>query len=137
MKNINYSIQTIDKKDIYEVTKVLKSNFLTKGKITREFENKIKNYCNTKYVCATINASCSLILACKALGLKKNDYMWTSNITYIASANCALHLGAKIDLVDIDGDNNISTRELEKKLKIAKKHKKLPKIIVVVHHSII
>ncbi len=134
-KILNYSTQTINQNDTNNVLKVLKSKFLTKGKVTEDFEKKIKSYCKSKYVCATINASSSLIIACKALGLKKGDFVWTSNITYIASINCALHLSAKVDLVDIDDTNNISVIELEKKLKIAKLNKKLPKIIVAVHLS--
>jgi dTDP-4-amino-4,6-dideoxygalactose transaminase len=134
-KILNYSTQTINQNDLNNVLKVLKSKFLTKGKVTEDFEKKIKSYCKSKYVCATINASSSLIIACKALGLQKGDFVWTSNITYIASINCALHLGAKIDLVDIDDSNNISVIDLEKKLKVAKLNKKLPKIIVAVHLS--
>jgi len=134
-KIINYSRQTIDQNDLNNVLKVLKSKFLTKGKITEEFEKKIKLYCKSKYVCATINASSSLIIACKVLGLKKGDFVWTSNITYIASINCSLHLGANIDLVDIDSTNNICVIDLETKLKIAKLKKKLPKIIIAVHLS--
>ena len=134
-KILNYSTQTINQNDLNNVLKVLKSKFLTKGKVTEKKEKKIKSYCKSKYVCATINASSSLIIACKALGLQKGDFVWTSNITYIASINCALHLGAKIDLVDIDDSNNISVIDLEKKLKVAKLNKKLPKIIVAVHLS--
>ena len=134
-KILNYSTQTINQNDLNKILKVLKSKFLTKGKVTEDFEKKIKSYCKSKYVCATINASSSLIIACKALGLQKGDFVWTSNITYIASINCALHLGAKIDLVDIDDSNNISVIDLEKKLKVAKLNKKLPKIIVAVHLS--
>lgn len=135
MKITNYSKQTIDQNDINEVIKTLKSKFLTKGKKTILFENKIKKYCRSRYVCATINASSSLLMACKAIGLSNNDIIWTSNVTYIASINCGLHLGAKIDLVDIDDTNNICVNNLEKKLILAKKAKKLPKILVAVHLS--
>jgi len=135
MKIINYSTQSIDKRDIQAVIKTLKSKYLTKGKVTLNFEKKIKNFCEAKYVCATINASASLLMACKSIGINKDDYIWTSNITYIASINCGLHLGAKIDLVDIDETNNICVNNLEKKLLLAKKLKKLPRILVVVHLS--
>ena len=135
MKVINYSTQSIDKRDIQSVIKTLKSKFLTKGIVTLSFEKKIKNFCKSKYVCATINASASLLMACKSIGINKDEYIWTTNITYIASINCGLHLGAKIDLVDIDETNNICVNNLEKKLIIAKKEKKLPKILVVVHLS--
>lgn len=134
MKKINYSKQSINNSDIKQVVKILKSSFLTKGHYTLKFEEKIKNFCKSKYAVATINASAALIMACKALGVKKNDYVWTSNVTYVASINCALHLGAKIDFLEIDKNTfNICTDFLEDKLKIAKKKKKLPKAIVLVH----
>ena len=79
MKITNYSKQTIDQNDINEVIKTLKSKFLTKGKKTILFENKIKKYCKSRYVCATINASSSLLMACKAIGLSKNDIIWNSS----------------------------------------------------------
>jgi dTDP-4-amino-4,6-dideoxygalactose transaminase len=133
MKTINYSTQSIDKNDIQAVIKTLRSKYLTKGNVTIDFEKKIKNFCKSKYVCATINASSSLLMACISIGINKNDYVWTSNITYIASINCALHLGAKIKLVDINETNNICVDKLKKELFIAKKIRKLPKALVVVH----
>ena len=133
---IPYSTQYINQSDIKNVNKILKSRFLTKGKTTLEFEKKIKSFCKPKYVVSTINASTALLAACGALGLKKNDIVWTTNITYISSINCALHYGAKIDLCEIDLDSyNISIDLLESQLKIAKKQNKLPKIIVIVHLS--
>jgi len=98
-------------------------------------KKKIKIFCKSNYACATINASASLIMACKSIGISKNDYVWTSNITYIASINCALHLGAKIKLIDIDQTNNICIKELKKNLIEAKKKKILPKALIVVHLS--
>lgn len=135
MKIFNYSKQSIDKADINAITKILNSKYLTKGKVTINFEKKIKNFCKSNYACATINASASLIMACKSIGISKNDYVWTSNITYIASINCALHLGAKIKLIDIDQTNNICIKELKKNLIEAKKKKNSPKALIVVHLS--
>ena len=135
MKIFNYSTQSIDKKDIQAVIKTLKSKYLTKGNVTLNFEKKIKDFCKSKYVCATINASASLLMACKSLGINKNDYVWTSNITYIASINCAMHLGAKIKLIDIDTTNNLCIQSLKKELLSAKKKNKLPKAIIIVHLS--
>jgi len=133
MKIINYSTQSIDKNDIQAVINTLKSKHLTKGSVTLDFEKKIKNFCKSKYVCATINASSSLLMACRSIGINKNDYVWTSNITYIASINCALHLSAKIKLIDIDETNNICVDRLKAELFNAKKIGKLPKALVVVH----
>jgi len=133
-KIIPYSRQLIDKQDILSVNKVLKSNFLTKGKVTIQFENEIKRFCGVKYVSACINASSGLILACKSINIKKNDIVWTTVNTYVATANCAIHCHAKVDFIDINlNDYNISISDLERKLKHAKKLKKLPKALIVVH----
>ena len=131
---IPYSRQSISKKDISSVTKVLKSNFLTKGPLVREFEKKIAKTFSSKYVVSSNSGSSSLHLACLAIGVKKGDIVWTVPITYAASANCALNCGAKIDFVDIcDQTFNISIIDLKKKLKIAKKKNNLPKAIIPVH----
>lgn len=136
MKLIPYSRQYINDKDIINITKILKSDYLTKGSQTIKFENEVKKRIKSKYALAVINASSGLILACRALELQKNQYLWTTAITYVASVNCALHCQAKIDLIDIDyRDNNISIDHLKKKLIIAKKKKILPKILVIVHLS--
>lgn len=133
-KIIPYSTQYLNNDDIKSVKKVLLSKNLTKGKKTIEFENKIKNTVGSKYSCAIINASSALILSCRAIGLKKNDILWTTSITYIATVNAGLHCGAKIDLVDINlNDYNICVDKLEKKLIYSKKNNCLPKVLIVVH----
>ena len=134
MKNFKYSTQTISKKDIISVNKILKSEFLTQGPKTPEFENKIKILVGSKYVLATNSASSALLLACKALSLKSGDLFWTVPNSFVATANCGVLCGLKIDFLDIDPDTwNISIEKLEKKLKIAKKKKRLPKLIIIVH----
>ena len=71
-----------------------------------------------------------------ALGFKKGDILWTTPNTFVASSNCALHLGGKIDFVDIDYlSGNIDLNLLERKLFFAKKKNKLPSILVPVHFS--
>ena len=123
---ISYSKQFISKKDIEAVKKVLKSNYLTQGSKVPIFEKKIRKYVGTKYATAVSSASAALHLSCIALGLKKNDFLWTVPNTFVASATCGLHCGAKVDFVDInENDHNISVDELKKKLKIAKKKKKI------------
>jgi UDP-4-amino-4,6-dideoxy-N-acetyl-beta-L-altrosamine transaminase len=134
MKNLKYSTQTISKKDILNVSKVLKSEFLTQGPKTIEFENKIKLLVGSKYALATNSGSSALLLACKALSLKSGDLFWTVPNSFVATANCGILCGLKIDFIDIDPDTwNISIENLENKLKIAKKKRKLPKLIIVVH----
>ena len=134
MTNIRYSTQTISRKDILNVSKVLKSNFLTQGPITAKFENKIKAFVGSKYALTTNSASSALLLACKSLSLKSGDLFWTVPNSFVATANCGILCGFKIDFIDIDQKTwNISLEKLEEKLKIAKKKKKLPKLVIVVH----
>jgi len=133
---IPYSRQSVDNKDIAAVVKVLKSNFLTQGPKVEEFEKKISNFSNSKFAVASNSASSALHIACLALNLKSKDIVWTVPNTFAASVNCAINCGAKIDFVDIDLDTwNISLPELEKKLIIAKKKNKLPKILIPVHFA--
>ena len=130
---IPYSRQIIDKKDINNIVKTLKSNLVTTGPKVPEFENKIKNFVGAKYSVAVNSATSALHLACISLALKKGDWLWTTPISFVASANCGLYCGAKIDFVDIDINTyNICVKKLEQKLKKAKIKKKLPKIIVIV-----
>ncbi len=131
---IPYSRQLISQNDIKNVTKVLNSKLITQGKKVEEFENKLSKYCNAKFAVTANSATSALHIGCISLGLKKNDYLWTVPNTFVASSNCALYCGAKVDFVDIDpSTNNISLIELKKKLNLAKIKKKLPKVIVVVH----
>ena len=83
MKTIKYSTQTISKKDIVKVNKVLKSEFLTQGPKTLEFENKIKLLVGSKYALTTNSASSALLIACKALSLKSGDLFWTVLFEFI------------------------------------------------------
>ena len=121
---IPFSKQNINKDDINSVIKVLKSNYLTQGPKTLEFEKKISKFVNSKYAVSSNSGSSSLHLACLALGVSKNDIVWTVPNTYAASANCAINCGAKIDFVDIDSETwNIDVIKLEKKLSSLKKKK--------------
>tara|TARA_Y100000996_G_scaffold412541_1_gene398913 strand:- start:18095 stop:19264 length:1170 start_codon:yes stop_codon:yes gene_type:complete len=131
---IPYSRQNIDKSDIESVLEVLKSDYITQGPKTPLFESKLSEKFDAKYAIAVNNATSALHLACLSLGVTKNDIVWTSTITFVASANCARYCGAEIDLIDIDSNNfNISTDKLEEKLKKAKKKNRLPKVLIPVH----
>lgn len=135
---IRYSEQLINKKDIDSVVNVLKSNFLTNGPVVKKFEKHSAKKINAKFAASFNSATSALHIACMALGLKKNDYLWTSVNTFVASSNCALYCGAKVDFVDIEMDSyNLDLDKLEKKLFLTqKKNKKLlPKIIVPVVFS--
>ena len=131
---IPYGRQNISKSDIDSVVKVLKSDLNTQGPVVNKFEEEISNYTNSKYAVASNIATSSLHIACLALGINKNDIVWTSAISFVASANCALYCGAKIDFIDIDKDSfNISIHHLEKKLIKAKQKNELPKALIAVH----
>ncbi len=133
-KHIPYSKQNITYGDIKLVNKVLKSKYLTSGPVTKIFEKKISSKANVKFAISTNSATSALHISCLALGLKKNDIVWTSAISFVASANCAKYCGAKIEFLDIDKDTyNLDVKKLEDKLKISKKKKSLPKIIIPVH----
>ncbi len=131
---IPYGAHSIFKSDIKSINKILRSPNLTQGPKVKIFETQIAKYSNSKYAIAVNSATSALHIACLALKLNENDYLWTSAISFVASANCALYCGAKIDFIDINEDTyNICPQKLETKLKIAKLKGKLPKIIVVVH----
>jgi len=131
---IPYGRQLIDEDDIASVIKTLKSEFITQGPEIEIFENEISKKVSAKYSTAVNSGTSALHLACLALGTKKGDIVWTSPISFVASANCALYCGADIDFVDIDKNTGrISTIELERKLRKARKNNKLPKLLIVVH----
>ncbi len=133
---IPYSTQKVNKSDIQEVIKTLKSPFLTQGPKVSQFEKALAKKVNAKYVAVTNSATSALHISCMALGFKKNDILWTTPNTFVATSNCALHLGGKIDFVDIDYlTGNIDLNLLEKKLINARKKNKLPKILIPVHFS--
>lgn len=131
---IAYGKQDINQADIDAVVEVLQSDFLTQGPVTPAFEQALCDYTSAKHAVAVCNATAALHLACLALGLGKGDWLWTSPITFVASANCGLYCGAKVDFVDIDPKTyNLSPDALEKKLIQAKKDGCLPKIVIPVH----
>ena len=133
---IPYGKQDITQADIDSVVGVLKSKFLTQGPQVPLFEKIVAEYCHSKYGVAVNSATSALHIACLALGLGKGDYLWTSPNTFVASANCGLYCGAKVDFVDINPlTYNLSSEELEKKLIQAKKDNKLPKIVIPVHFA--
>lgn len=136
MKTIPYGRHSIDSNDINAVLEILNSDFLTQGPAVKIFENNIEQYCNVRSAIVVSNATNALYLSCLALGVGAGDYVWTTAITFVASANCALYCGAAIDFVDIDSRSfNISVDSLRNKLIDAKQKNKLPKVLVVVHFT--
>ena len=133
---IPYGRQNITEDDIQAVVDVLKSDFLTQGPKVPEFEKVLSDYVGAKFAVAANSATSSLHVACLALGLGPGDWMWTTPVSFVASANCGVYCGAKIDFVDIDPfTNNLSVSALEAKLQKAEAEHCLPKILIAVHLS--
>ena len=133
---IPYGKQDINQDDINSIIGVLKSDFLTQGSQVPLFEKKVSDYCDAEYAVAVNSATSALHIACLALDLGRGDRLWTSTNSFVASANCGLYCGAKVDFVDIDPlTYNLSSEELEKKLIQAKQNDRLPKIVIPVHFA--
>ncbi|WP_144168668.1 UDP-4-amino-4,6-dideoxy-N-acetyl-beta-L-altrosamine transaminase [Shewanella algae] len=131
---IPYGKQDINQQDIDNVVNVLKSEFLTQGPQVPAFEQALIDHTGASYSLAVNSATSALHIACLALGLGEGDTLWTSPITFVASANCGLYCGAQVDFVDIDPDTyNMCPKRLEEKLIKAKAEGKLPKVVVPVH----
>lgn len=131
---IPYGLHDITQSDIDAVVAVLKSAHLTQGPIVPLFEEVVATHVNAKYALATNSATSALHIACMALGLGHGDLLWTSAVTFVASANCALYCGAQVDFVDIDPRTfNLCSQALSRKLQLAKQQRKLPKVVVPVH----
>jgi UDP-4-amino-4,6-dideoxy-N-acetyl-beta-L-altrosamine transaminase len=133
---IPYGRQCISDLDIDSVVEVLKSDYLTQGPKVPEFESKLAKRVCAQHAVAVNSATSALHIACLALGLQSGDWLWTSPITFVASANCGLYCGAQVDFVDIDPDtNNICMEALSRKLEMAAAMGTLPKVLVAVHLS--
>jgi len=133
---IPYGYQDISQADIDAVVEVLHSDFLTQGPMVPHFEETVANYCDAKHAVAVNSATSALHIACLALDLGPGDWLWTSPNTFLASANCALYCGAKVDFVDIDPCTyNLCVNKLEVKLQQAEKEGRLPKIVIPVHFA--
>ena len=131
---IPYGRQEITQADIDAVVEVLRSDFLTQGPKVPLFEQMVAAKVGAKHVLAVNSATSALHIACMSLGLGEGDWLWTTPITFVASANCGLYCGAKIDFVDIDPNTyNLCPRALEAKLIVAEREGKLPKVLVAVH----
>ena len=137
---IPYGKQDISEDDIAAVVEVLKSDFITQGPKVAEFEQAIAHHCKSKhdnqlpFAVAVNSATSALHIACLALDVGKGDTVWTSPISFVASANCALYCSATIDFVDVNiATGNMSLQVLADKLLVAKDNNNLPKVVIVVH----
>lgn len=134
MTIIPYGRQDINQDDINSVVEVLRSDFLTQGPVVPAFESAVAGYCGARHAVAVNSATSALHIACLALGVGEGDLVWTTPITFVASANCALYCGAEVDFVDIDPQTyNVGTACLAEKLDNAEKAGRLPKVLIPVH----
>ena len=131
---IPYGRQNISEDDINSVIKALKSPWLTQGPLVEDFEKSVAQKVGARHAVAANSATSALHLSCLALGLGPDDHLWTSPITFVASANCGRYCGAEVDFVDIDPSTGlISVDALERKLKHANRNGCMPKVLVPVH----
>ena len=131
---IPYGRQDIRSEDIDAVIEVLKSDFITQGPVVARFEATLARKVGAACAVAMNSATSALHVAVAALDLGPGDLMWTSPITFVASANCGRYVGADVDFVDIDPHTfNMCPKALAAKLEQAKAVGRLPKVIVPVH----
>jgi UDP-4-amino-4,6-dideoxy-N-acetyl-beta-L-altrosamine transaminase len=134
MNVIPYARQDINQADIDAVVAVLRSDFLTQGPVVPAFEKVVADYCGAQHAVAFNSSTSALHIACLTLGVGQGDIVWTTPITFVASANCALYCGASVDFVDIDPRTyNLSVDCLAEKLALAEKTCRLPKVVIPVH----
>jgi UDP-4-amino-4,6-dideoxy-N-acetyl-beta-L-altrosamine transaminase len=131
---IPYGRQSISQADIDAVTEVLTSDWLTQGPAVPRFEQAVASHCGAAHAVAANSATGALHIACLALGVGPGDVVWTSPVSFVASANCARYCGADVDFVDIDPRTaNMSPAALEAKLQAAERDGRLPKVVIPVH----
>ena len=129
---IKYGKHYVDKHDINEVKKALKSDFLTQGPFVEKFQKKILKFFGGKYCLAVSSGTAALHLAGLALGWKKNDIIIVSPLTFVASANSALYCGSKVIFSDINEKTlTLDVNKLEKKIQSLIKSKKKVNSVVV------
>ena len=88
MSMIPYGRQNVSEEDIRAVVEVLRSDFLTQGPVVPLFECAVADYCGVGHAVAVNSATSALHIACLALGVGAGDFVWTTPITFVASANC-------------------------------------------------
>lgn len=131
---IPYGRQDITQADVDAVIAVLKSDFLTQGPMVPRFEQSVAEHVGARHALAVNSATSALHIACLALGLGPGDWLWTTPVTFVASANCGLYCGAQVDFVDIDPRTyNMSVEALAAKLALAEGEGTLPKVVVAVY----
>lgn len=133
---IPYGCQSIDQQDINAVMTVLQSDWLIQGPQLPRFEAAVAEWVGAAHGVGVSSGTAALHLACLALGVGPGDLVWTSPMSFVASANCARYCGADVDFVDIDSlTGNMDSALLESKLQQASISGRLPKVLIVVHFA--
>ncbi len=133
---INYGKHFVDNQDKKEVLEVLKSDWLTQGPKVKIFENNLSKYLGAKHSLVVNSGTAALHLACISLGVKKDDLVLSSPITFLSSITAAMFLKAKPSFIDIDKKTYcIDLDKLETKLKYLKKRNKKPKVIIFTDYA--
>lgn len=131
---IPYGRQDISQEDVDAVVDVLGSDYLTQGPRVPMFEQALCDSSDARFATVMNSATSALHVACLALDVGPGDEVWTSPITFVASANCALYCGASVGFVDIDPQTgNMSVDALEERLIAAERDGRLPKVVIPVH----
>ena len=131
---IPYGRQHITQADIDAVTEVLQSDFLTQGPAVPAFEQRLSELTTAGYAIAVNSATSALHIACLALDVGPGSRVWTSPISFVASANCARYCGADVDFVDVEPDSgNMAVDKLRQKLELARSNDTLPQVVIPVH----
>lgn len=99
---VEFYRHALDETDIANVVKVLNSVFLTTGPVTAEFERRFSEYSGLPHVAALNSCTSAMQLALMGLGVGPGDEVITTAMTFIASATCIEHAGARPVLVDVD-----------------------------------
>jgi UDP-4-amino-4,6-dideoxy-N-acetyl-beta-L-altrosamine transaminase len=133
---IPYGRQEINELDKQAILEVLDSDFLTQGPQVPAFEQELGKRVGAAHCVAMNSATSALHSACLALGVGPGDSVWTSAISFVASANCGIYCGAEIEFVDVvENTGNMSIPDLQKRLEAAESLGKLPKVVIPVHFA--
>ncbi|NIT56586.1 MAG: aminotransferase class I/II-fold pyridoxal phosphate-dependent enzyme, partial [Aliifodinibius sp.] len=124
-----FALPSIGEEEIQEVVDSLRSGWVTTGPKVKQFEKNISEYVRCKNAVAVNSCTAGLHVALKALGVGPGEEVIVPTLTFTATANVVVHLGARPVLVDVGNDFNIMTEAIEKVI--------TPKtrVIMPVHHS--
>ena len=116
MPFIPFNLPTIGKEEIDEVTDTLQSGWLTTGPKTALFEQEFRNYVHAPYALAVNSATAGMHLALAALGIGPGDEVITTPLTFCATVNTILQVGATPVLADVGKDGNIDPLSIAQRL---------------------